>query len=172
MWNHPSVQSIGLFSSALLYCALLPLSGAAQNNNRMQDNSFEAVSIRQVPFFSDHQGPSHKSCVYAPERQRYGRPILCTEYMARGAGSTFDNTLPIAKRYHVAAINWGLVAGKTQTYFPWDSWQKPYVLQQPTVWFHEVFRQNGQPYRQREVDIIREETGRGTPVAKAGSNLP
>ena len=96
--------------------------------------------------------------------QGYRRPILCTEYMARGAGSTFDNTLPIAKRYHVAAINWGLVAGKTQTYFPWDSWQRPYVLQQPTVWFHEVFRQNGQPYRQREVDLIREETGRGTRV--------
>ena len=96
--------------------------------------------------------------------QRYGRPILCTEYMARGAGSTFDNTLPIAKRYHVAALNWGLVAGKTQTYLPWDSWQRPYVLLQPAVWFHEVFRQDDQPYRQREVDIIREETGRGTRV--------
>jgi hypothetical protein len=96
--------------------------------------------------------------------QRYGRPILCTEYMARGAGSTFDNDLPIAKRYHVAALNWGLVAGKTQTYLPWDSWQRPYVLLQPAVWFHEVFRQDDQPYRQREVDLIRQETGRGTRV--------
>lgn len=87
------------------------------------------------------------------------RPILCTEYMARGNGSTFDTVLPIAKRYHVAAINWGLVAGKTQTYYPWDSWQRPYVSQQPTIWFHEVFRQDGKPYRQREVDLIRELTG-------------
>ena len=85
-----------------------------------------------------------------------GRPILCTEYMARGAGSTFDGTLPIAKKYHVAAINWGLVAGKTQTYYPWDSWYRPYVLQQPTLWFHEVFRQDGTPYRQHEVDQIRQ----------------
>ncbi len=100
----------------------------------------------------------------------YRRPILCTEYMARGAGSTFDEDLPIAKRYHVAAINWGLVAGKTQTYFPWDSWQKPYVLRPPTVWFHEVFRQDDTPYRQHEVDLIRELTGRGTPgPAVAGS---
>jgi hypothetical protein len=97
------------------------------------------------------------------ELQPLGRPILCTEYMARGAGSTFDNSLPIAKQYHVAAINWGLVAGKTQTYYPWDSWQKPYVLSQPTVWFHEVFRQDDAPYRQHEVDLIRELTGRGTP---------
>ena len=104
------------------------------------------------------------------ELQRLQRPILCTEYMARGAGSTFDGSLPIAKRYHVAAINWGLVAGKTQTYLPWDSWQRPYVLTQPTVWFHEVFRNDNTPYRQHEVDLIRELTGRGTPmmaVAKA-----
>jgi hypothetical protein len=90
-----------------------------------------------------------------------GRPILCTEYMARGAGSTFDGSLPIAKQYRVAAINWGLVAGKTQTYLPWDSWQRPYVLTQPTVWFHEVFRQDGTPYRQHEVDLIRRLTHSG-----------
>ena len=95
------------------------------------------------------------------ELQPLGRPILCTEYMARGAGSTFDGSLPIAKKYHVGAINWGFVAGKTQTYLPWDSWQKPYVLDQPTVWFHEVFKQDDTPYRQHEVDLIRELTGRG-----------
>ena len=91
-----------------------------------------------------------------------GRPILCTEYMARANGSTFDASLPIASKYHVAAINWGLVAGKTQTYLPWDSWQRPYVLTQPTIWFHEVFRQDDTPYRQHEVDLIRQLTGRGT----------
>jgi hypothetical protein len=90
------------------------------------------------------------------------RPIICTEYMARGNGSTFDTILPLAKQLHVGAINWGLVAGKTQTYFPWDSWQRPYVLSQPTIWFHEVFRHDGTPYRQREVDLIRQLTGRGT----------
>lgn len=93
------------------------------------------------------------------------RPVICSEYMARGAGSTFDGSLPVAKRYNVGAINWGFVAGKTQTYLPWDSWERPYVGTEPTVWFHEVFRQDGKPYRQREVDLIRELTGRGT---KAG----
>ena len=96
------------------------------------------------------------------ELQPLGRPILCSEYMARGAGSTFDGSLPVAKKYKVAAINWGLVAGKTQTYYPWDSWQRPYVLQQPTIWFHEVFRNDGTPYRQHEVDEIRSLTGRGS----------
>jgi hypothetical protein len=82
--------------------------------------------------------------------------------MARGNGSTFDTILPIAKREHVAAINWGLVAGKTQTYLPWDSWRRPYVLEQPAIWFHEIFQQNGEPYRQQEIDLIRQLTGRGS----------
>ena len=97
------------------------------------------------------------------ELQALHRPVICTEYMARGAGSTFDGSLPIARKYNVGAINWGFVAGKTQTYLPWDSWQRPYVNIQPIVWFHEVFRPDGQPYRRHEIDLIRQLTGRGTP---------
>jgi hypothetical protein len=88
--------------------------------------------------------------------QNYHRPILCTEYMARGNGSTFEGTLPIAKREHVAAINWGLVAGKSQTYLPWDSWEHPYTDREPAVWFHEVFRTDGEPYRKEETALIRQ----------------
>ena len=90
--------------------------------------------------------------------EQYHRPILCTEYMARGVGSTFDTIMPIARKYHVAAINWGLVAGKTQTYLPWDSWLHPYILEKPPVWFHDIFSPNGIPYRQREVQLIRQVT--------------
>jgi len=91
--------------------------------------------------------------------KRQNRPVICTEYMARPVGSTFDALLPIAKQERVGMINWGFVAGKTQTYLPWDSWQHPYVLEQPAVWFHEVLRPDGSPYRQAEVDLIRQLTG-------------
>ena len=90
--------------------------------------------------------------------QTYGRPIICTEYLARGAGSTFDNSLPIARRNNVGVINWGFVLGKTQTNFPWDSWQKPYTSQPPVVWHHDIFYPDGRPYRQAEVDQIRAAT--------------
>lgn len=92
--------------------------------------------------------------------KRYGRPIVCTEYMARGNGSTFEGSLPVAKKYHVGAINWGLVAGKTQTYLPWDSWQHPYTDREPKVWFHEVFRTDGRPYRVEETKLIKELTAK------------
>lgn len=99
----------------------------------------------------------------------FHRPLICTEYMARGAGSTFDTILPIAKKYRVAAINWGFVAGKTQTYLPWDSWQRPYVLERPPVWFHDVLHADGTPYRQREVDLIRQLTSSVPPSSSGGT---
>jgi hypothetical protein len=83
-----------------------------------------------------------------------GRPILCTEYMARSLGSTVDGILPIAKRHNVGAVNWGLVAGKTQTYFPWDSWDHPYTTI-PTPWFHDLLRPDGRPYQGSEIQTIR-----------------
>jgi hypothetical protein len=86
---------------------------------------------------------------------QYHRPLICTEYLARNIGSTFDTILPIAKRERVGAINWGLVAGKSQTWIPWDSWQRPYVSDQPMTWQHDVFHPDGKPYREREAEIIR-----------------
>ncbi|MEA3108047.1 MAG: hypothetical protein QOI88_2652 [Gammaproteobacteria bacterium] len=88
--------------------------------------------------------------------QTYGRPLLCTEFMARGNGSTFDGSLPIGKRNNVAMFNWGFVDGRTQTRLPWDSWLKPYTRDEPTLWFHEVLRKDGTPYRQAEADLIRQ----------------
>ena len=92
--------------------------------------------------------------------RRFHRPIICTEFMARSVGSTFDTILPIAKEEKVGAINWGFVAGKTQTYYPWESWDHPYVKHQPPVWFHEVLHPDGTPYRPAEADLIRRLTGK------------
>jgi hypothetical protein len=91
---------------------------------------------------------------------RLGRPLLCTEYMARPAGSTFEAILPLAKARDIAAYNWGLVVGKTQTNLPWDSWKSPYVNRQPPVWFHEVFQEDGTPYKPEEAEFLRKITYR------------
>ncbi|OJZ73792.1 1,4-beta-xylanase [Mycobacterium paraffinicum] len=87
-----------------------------------------------------------------------GRPMLCTEYMARPRGSTVEGILPIAKRHNVGAINWGLVAGKTQTYFPWESWDHPYTAI-PKVWFHDLLRPDGRPFQDTEALTTRKLAG-------------
>ena len=92
-----------------------------------------------------------------------GRPILCTEYMARPIGSKFDSDLGYFRKLNIGAYNWGFVDGKSQTIYPWDSWQKPYAGE-PPVWFHDIFRRDGTPYIQAEVDYIRRVTRK--PAAK------
>jgi Cellulase (glycosyl hydrolase family 5) len=124
------------------------------------------IQLQESDVISFHNyGPrwEFRQCIHW--LRKYHRPLLCTEYMARPRKSTFKAILPVAKKEKVAAINWGLVAGKTQTYLPWDSWQKPYIKRQPKIWFHEIFRTDGQPYRQDEVDLIRRLTASSPPAS-------
>jgi len=89
-----------------------------------------------------------------------GRPILCSEYMSRGSGSTFGTVTPYLKDQKIGAINWGLVSGRSQTIFPWDSWTKKYT-EEPKPWFHDVFRKDGTPYLADEAALLRTLTGVG-----------
>ncbi|CAN5311350.1 hypothetical protein BH09ACT8_BH09ACT8_25890 [soil metagenome] len=86
-----------------------------------------------------------------------GRPVLCTEYLARTKGSTVEDILPIAKRHNVGAYNWGLVAGKTQTYLPWDSWDHP-TTTPPKLWFSDLLQPDGSAYRNSEIQTIQQLT--------------
>jgi hypothetical protein len=91
-----------------------------------------------------------------------GRPVLCTEWMARGAGSRFESHLPFFKENKIACWNWGLVAGRTQTYFPWGS---PKDAPEPKLWHHDIFRSDGTPFNAREIQVIKVTTGRLPPSA-------
>jgi hypothetical protein len=137
------------------------------DHDHLSDFSKVQLSESDIITFHNYSWPENFEAAIK-ELQRYHRPIICTEYMARPLGSTFDAILPLAKKYNVGAINWGFVAGKTQTYFPWDSWQHPYVNEPPPVWFHEIYKQDYTPYRPREVEIIRSLTGAATPTQTTG----
>jgi hypothetical protein len=86
--------------------------------------------------------------------KRYNRPMICTEYMARGNNSLFETHLPYMAENNIGAINWGFVAGRSQTIYPWDSWNKTYTAE-PELWFHDIFRQDGSSYIPEEVELIK-----------------
>ena len=116
-----------------------------------------AVELSDVISFHDYGKPdSMKSRIR--QLRKYERPLLCTEFMARGNGSTFEAILPILKKEKVAAYCWGLVDGKSQTKYPWQTWQMP-ILGEPQPWHHDIFHADGRPYRDSEVKLIRELTG-------------
>lgn len=87
--------------------------------------------------------------------QAYGRPVMCTEYMARPAGSTFQAILPIAQKHRVAMFCWGLVRGKTQTHLPWANWISPLKDFPAEAWFHDIFEEDGSPHDITEVAFLR-----------------
>jgi len=122
-------------------------------------NPTEKAQLENSDVISYHSyDPLERSRKCVENLRRFGRPILCTEYMARPMASTFDPMLGFLKEQGVGAYNWGFVAGKSQTQYPWNSWQKTYK-EEPPVWFHDIFRTQGQPYRQPEVDYIKKITG-------------
>ncbi|MDQ4139059.1 MAG: glycoside hydrolase family 5 protein [Bacteroidota bacterium] len=89
--------------------------------------------------------------------KKFNRPMVCTEYMARALGSTFQEILPLLKKYNVGACNWGLVQGKSQTHCCWNSWHNN-TANEPEQWFHDILRPNGEPYDRAEEEFIKKVT--------------
>lgn len=85
--------------------------------------------------------------------RQWNRPIMCTEYMARSAGSTFFTHTKYFLKEKIGAISFGLVAGKIQTYFPWGS---PVNASIPLVWFHDIFNRTGEPYSPYEIQYFKD----------------
>jgi hypothetical protein len=115
---------------------------------RIQIDQSDVISFHSysLPHDFEHQVASLR---------QYNRPLLCTEFMSRVAGSTIQGILPLGKRLDVGMFNWGLVDGRTQTRFPYDSWERPYTDHEPKVWNHDLLRRDGKPYRAKEIELIR-----------------
>lgn len=89
--------------------------------------------------------------------KQLGRPVICTEWMARTRDSKIETHLPIFQAENVGCIMWGLVSGKTQTIY---SWRPKVHTQEPELWFHDLFYPDGKPYSESEVELFRELTGK------------
>lgn len=83
----------------------------------------------------------------------FGRPVLCTEFLRRQTGNTFVNLLPLMDAHRVGWYFWGLVAGRSQTYYDWGS--KP-GDPPPAIWQHDLLHPDGKPFDPEEVALLRE----------------
>ena len=79
----------------------------------------------------------------------WGRPMLCTEWLARPFGNTISAILPFFERYHIGWFVWGLCAvGPAQLQYPWG-W--PLGSPAPEKWFHCLLYPDGTPYSAEEI---------------------
>ena len=128
-----------------------PLSVGLWNWDLEKLNEFQALNSDIITYHSYDDPETHQRIIDL--LQSHGRPMIATEYMARTRNNRFSNTLPILKKENIGAINWGLVNGKTNTIYAWNT---PIESgEEPVEWFHDIFRKDGTPYRQDEVDLIK-----------------
>jgi hypothetical protein len=159
LYNEPANSGYGLTSLPLLKDIYhwawavrpsQPLTSGVWFLDFPEVNKYQLEHADVISFHNYDDTVNMKQAIDSLEK--IGRPVICTEYMARKNNSRFDTHLPILKRYHVGAINWGLVSGKSNTIFPWGS--KEGSLE-PTPWFHDVFRKDGTPYDVKETELIK-----------------
>ena len=123
-----------------------------------QPDDIETFSLTNsdVISFHSYSGPEETEKMLAGLK-KYNRPIMCTEYMARSNNSTFEGILPVFHKSKVAAYHWGLFSGKSQTIYPWSSWEKTFTAE-PKLWHHDVFRNDGTPFDSKETELIKKLT--------------
>lgn len=164
LYNEPGNSDHGNKSLSLLKKAFIwarevdpsqPLSAGVWDPQLYDFNKFQVENSDVITYHDYHNDTIHRKCI--DTLRLYGKPLICTEYMARTRGSRFGNIMPILKKENIAAINWGLVSGKTNTIYAWDD---PIPDgSQPKLWFHDIFRNDGKPYNADEVRLIMELTG-------------
>jgi hypothetical protein len=127
-----------------------PLSSGVWNERLSELNAFQLSNSDIVTYHNYEPAPAHRRCI--DTLRSYGRPLICTEYMARPRNSSFFTIMPLLKSEHVGAISWGLVTGKTNTKYAWD--EPMPGGSEPKIWFHDIFRPDGTPFDQRETAFI------------------
>ena len=118
------------------------------------------LSESDVISFHDYNDAERSREIVAGLRQ-HGRPLLCTEWMARTLGSRFETHLPLFREEDVGCFFWGLVNGRTQTHLPWGS---PEGALPPPLWFHDLLDSQGKPFRSEEIALIRRERSQAVPA--------
>lgn len=166
LYNEPGNSGYGNKSMPLLKKAFSwgrtidpeqPLSAGIWNLELKELNKYQLENSDVITYHNYLRLEDHTKWIdsfLAPT----GRPLLCTEYMARTRGSRFESIMPLLKERKIAAINWGLVAGKSNTIYAWDS---PIPDgEEPMLWFHDIFRKDGTPFNEKEVQLIKSLTGK------------
>jgi hypothetical protein len=165
LYNEPGNSGYGNKSMALLQKVFQwsrevnpsqPLSAGVWHKELVDLNNYQLENSDVITYHNYLPPEEHR--LWIDSLRTYGRPLICTEYMARTRGSYFANIMPMLKEENIGAFNWGLVSGKTNTIYAWDT---PIPDgKEPKIWFHDIFRKDGTPYDKKEVELIKSLTGR------------
>lgn len=132
-----------------------PLSIGVWDEEELEDLTKYQLENSDIITYHDYN-PYEEHVQRIERLKKNGKPMICTEYMARTRNSTFETIMPLLKKENIGAINWGLVSGKTNTIYAWDTPMEN--GSEPPLWFHDIFRKDGTPYKVEEVELIKKLT--------------
>lgn len=129
-----------------------PLSAGVWNQSLVDLGKYQLENSDVITYHNYSDKETHQQWI--DSLRMFGRPLICTEYMARTRGSLLKDILPLLKEENIGAYNWGLVAGKSNTIYAWDTPMPD--GREPKIWFHDIFRKDGTPYDINEVELIKD----------------
>lgn len=91
------------------------------------------------------------------ELRKTQRPIVCTEWLARQAGTNIPVDLPVFKRQGVGTFQWSLINGRMHCERSWTSFGSS-----NNPWFHDCLYNDGKPYKADEVFALYKNLARKT----------
>jgi hypothetical protein len=158
LYNEPQNKSLPLVKKVFKWAREVnpsqPLTCGVQSSKGRELRAYQVANSDIISYHSYSGAARHQIMIDTLKINH--RPMICTEYMAR-PGSVFSTIMPMLKEQNIGAINWGLVSGKTNTIYAWDT---PIPDgSEPALWFHDIFRKDGSPYKQEEIDVIKSLTG-------------
>jgi hypothetical protein len=121
----------------------------------------EQIAIENSDIISYHFYRDYNEHIEIIKRlKKEGRPILNTEWLGRCLHNDIFDLFPLFYLEKIGCYNWGFVAGKYQTYEPWEgTWQRWADGTEGDVdftkWFHDLYRPNHRPYDPREIEVIK-----------------
>lgn len=134
-------------------------NGVDENGRAKNLIEQRVLELSDVVSFHGYE-PYNETVDMIANLKKTGKPLFNTEWLHRIAHNTVQEIFPLMYLEKIACYNWGFVAGKYQTYEPWESvWQEyeknPKADIDFTKWQHDLIRPSLRPYDPRETEIIK-----------------
>nr|WP_319777171.1 hypothetical protein [uncultured Sphaerochaeta sp.] len=125
------------------------------NNPRIyaeiEDLAIELSDVVSFHFYGDYTHLKQ----YIAVLEKYGRPLLNTEWMHRPFRSIIQTHLPVFKKEKIGSYFFGFVNGKAQFNYVWN-----FIKGMPDIdtrlWMHDIFHSDFTPYDPEEIEVIKD----------------
>ena len=147
-------------TSAVWSCSYLLTKSDSNPHKKIEDIIFANSDIISYHYYGDYK--THLRIIKRLKEE--GRPIINTEWLGRIFHNDVFSLFPLFYMEKIGCYNWGFVAGKYQTYEPWDATWSAYEKGEVedidfTKWFHDLYRPSHHPYDPKEIQLIQEFCG-------------